>query len=86
MEIGIRHLFVINLDDDDEIIKFDEEVHNELNLLFFSPINLNGSNHDDPSKKSVSLVDYHSMALVSPLDIYLPFIYNEKYLDANDPL
>lgn len=62
---------MINLDDDDEIVKIDEEVHNDLNALFSTSMNLDGCNYDDPPKKSASphmeLGDYPSMTLIFPL-------------------
>lgn len=47
----IRPPIVINIDDDIEFEKIDEQVHNELNLLFWSSMSLN----DDPPNKSVEL-------------------------------
>lgn len=41
MNIILPPPIMINLDDDDEVAKIDEEVHNELNTLFSSFMSLN---------------------------------------------
>lgn len=43
---------MINFDNDDKIAKIYEEVHNELNFLFSTSMNLDGGNHDDPLDES----------------------------------
>lgn len=74
---------MINLDDDDEIAKIDEELQNELNLIVSTSMNSNGGNCDDPSHGSdpphveLSDSDVPSMTLfVVPIASYLPFIYD----------
>jgi hypothetical protein len=42
---------VINLEDDNEIAKIDEEAHNELNLFFYSSMSLNDNDCDDHTKE-----------------------------------
>lgn len=79
---------MINLDDD-EIAKIDEEVHNELNVLFSKKMNLDGGNHDDPLDETdpphVAPRNAPNMTLdIVPLASYLPSIYDEQYWDAND--
>jgi hypothetical protein len=41
LDFIIQPPIVINLDDEDEVAKIDEEVHNELNTLFSSFMSLN---------------------------------------------
>lgn len=40
-DIIIQHPFEINLDDDIDIGKIDEQLHNDLNSFFFSSMNVN---------------------------------------------
>lgn len=83
MDIVIRPHIVINLDDDNEIAKIDEQVHNELNSLFSSSMRLN----DDPPNKSVELRACPSLALdVFPLSSFPPSIHTDQDWDANDLL
>lgn len=85
MDIIIRPLVVINLDDD-ETTKIDEEVHNVLNLLFPSSMILNNNNHNDPPKYTnspcVEPSGVPSMTII-PLASYLPSSYDEQDWDAN---
>jgi hypothetical protein len=68
MDIIIQPPTMINLDDD-QIVKIDEEVHDELNTFFDSSMNLN-------DKSSVELGDCPSIALdVISLYSFSPFFY-----------
>lgn len=72
---------MINLDDDDEVVKIDEEVHNELNTLFFSSMSI----INNSPKKSVQLGgDPSSTLSIVPLTSCPPFVYNEHDWDMND--
>lgn len=82
---------MIKVDGDDEIVKIDEEVHDEFNLLFSNFMSIYEGNHDDPSDESdpphVELGDASSMTLnVFPLASYLPSIYDEQDWDVDDLL
>jgi hypothetical protein len=83
MEIILCSLVTINLYDDD-VAKIDDKVHNEINTLFLSFMNL----IDDSSMKSVELGDNPSMELdVIPLDSLIPSTcYIEQDWEANDLL
>lgn len=71
---------MIKLDDDDEIAKIDEEVHNELNLLFSSSM----SSNENPPYKSVILGNDPSTTLdVAPLASFPPFAYVEQDWDVD---
>jgi hypothetical protein len=77
---------MINLDGDNVIVKIDEEVHNEMNLLFSSSMGLDDNNCDDPPKKSdlphVEIGDAPSITLVIfPLAIFPPSMYDEQDWD-----
>jgi hypothetical protein len=74
---------VINLDDDDEVAKIDEQVHDELNPLFSSYIGLN----ENSPKKNIEFDDDPSFTLVIvPLASYPPFTYDEQDWELDDLL
>jgi hypothetical protein len=82
LDIIIQTPIVINLEDD-EIVKIDEEVHNEFNLFILSSMSLDNKNHDDPPKKSDSPCIELGDALSTTLDVVAlascsPFAYNEQ--------
>jgi hypothetical protein len=83
MDIIIRPPAVINLDDDDEVFNIDEQVHNEMNVLFSSSMKLN----ENSSMKRVELGDYPSSTLfIVPLASCSPFLYDEQDWEANELL
>jgi hypothetical protein len=74
MDIILRPLVVINLDDDD-IAKIDDKVCNESNTLFTSSISL----VDDYSTKSIKIGENHSISLdVIPLASFPPSTWYTK--------
>lgn len=74
---------MINLYDDIAIAKIDERVHNELNSLFSSSMNLN----EKSPNKSVELGMCPSSTLdVVPLASFPPFIYTDQDWDGDDLL
>lgn len=89
-EFVINPLNVINLDDEDEIAKIDEEVHNELNVLFSKQMNLDRVKHDDPLDESdppcLEPRDAPSMTLIVPLVSCSPSLYDDQDWDLEDLL
>lgn len=80
---------MINLDDENEIAKIDEQAHIELNLLFSKSMNLDGGNRDDPPAESdiphVEPGDAPSTTLiVVPFTSCLPSLYDEHDWDVED--
>lgn len=87
-DIILKEPIVINLDSEDEESKIEEQVYNELSLLFFKSMDLDGGNNDDSLDESDPLcVEIRAtpckILILVPLVYYPPSIYDEKdwYVD-----
>lgn len=86
LEITLHPPIVISLDDDDddkEITKINEEVHNDLNSLFSSTMSLNDK-YPIPSEENGTFPS--STLAILPLDNQLPSQYTKHDWEEDDLL
>lgn len=81
--ISIRPPILINLDNDDEIAKIDEKVHNDLNTLFSYSMSLNEKSPKMSVEPSASLIP--ALSLV-PLASFPPSAYHEHDWEVDELL